>query len=64
MIIDMTPVQLKRWRTKRLKATQEVAAKALGMSTAGYIKIEQGQRQIAPWIEKLVRYITRYGVMD
>jgi hypothetical protein len=60
----MTPTQLRRWRTQELQATQEIAADALGMSVAGYIKLEQGQRPIKPWIIKLVRYITRYGVMD
>ena len=64
-IIDaMTPTQLRRWRTDVLKATQEVAAKQLGMSVKGYEKLEQGERRIAPWIEKLVRYITRFGVID
>ena len=64
IIKAMTPMQLRRWRTDVLKATQEVAAKQLGMSVKGYEKLEQGERRIAPWIEKLVRYITRFGVID
>jgi hypothetical protein len=60
----MTSAQLRRWRTDVLKATQEVAAKQLGMSVKGYEKLEQGERRIAPWIEKLVHYITRYGVIE
>jgi hypothetical protein len=60
----MTPDQLRRWREKTLQATQMEAAEALGLSWGGYVKLEHGDRPIAPWIEKLVRYITRYGVMD
>jgi transcriptional regulator with XRE-family HTH domain len=59
----MTPAQLRRWRTNVLNATQEVAARAIGMSVDGYIKLENGQRPIKPWIAKLTRYITRYGVI-
>jgi transcriptional regulator with XRE-family HTH domain len=51
----MTPAQLRRWPTQQLKAAQEVAAGALGMSVKGYMKLETGERRIAPWIEKLVR---------
>jgi hypothetical protein len=60
----MTPAQLRRWRIRQLRATQEIAAEALGVSVDGYIKYENGQRPIKPWIVKLTRYITRYGVMD
>ena len=60
----MTPAQLRRWRTEELKATQEVAAETIGMSLKGYKKLEQGERRIAPWIVKLTRYITCYGVIE
>ncbi len=59
----MTAAQLRRWRNNALKATQEVAARAIGMSVDGYIKLENGQRPIKAWIVKLTRYITRYGVI-
>jgi DNA-binding XRE family transcriptional regulator len=60
----MTPAQLRRWRIEELKATQATAAEALGMSVQGYIHLEAGRRRIAPWIVKLTRYITRYGLIE
>lgn len=59
--MSLTPVRLKAWRESQ-KYTQEDVAAALGMTSLGYRKFEQGQRRINKRMRLAVGMIAEFGL--